>query len=169
MIQAGKIVDLAYVLKDLDGEVLDQADASEPFTYLHGSRQIISGLENALVGLKVGDRKHVAIEPSDAYGVFNPALKMELSRSQFPEGAEIKLGVQFQTEDEDGSPMIFTVEGVEGDSVRVNGNHPLADQRLFFDVEVLNLRDASAEELEHGHAHGPHGHHEHDEHCDHSH
>ncbi len=180
MIQSGKVVDLVYSLKNSEGEILDESDAKDPFTYLHGSQQIVPGLESALEGLKVGDKKQVIVPPSEGYGIFNPKLKMQISRTQFPDNAELEEGMQFQVQAEDGQSLVFTVEGFEGDEVQINGNHPLADQTLHFDVEVLQIRDATAEEIEHGHAHGPDGHghdhdhshehsHEHDGDCDHDH
>ena len=167
-IQKGKVVDLSYTLKDSEGELLDQADAQDPFTYLHGADEVVPGLEKALEGLKVGDKKAVSVGPSEGYGEVDSQLRVKVKRSQFPQGAELQAGMQFETESPDGEPMIFMIEKVEGEHVHVNGNHPLAGVTLHFDVEVLSIRDATEEEMEHGHAHGPHGHdhdhdHEHDE------
>lgn len=159
MIKEGKVVDLRYLLKSSEGEVLDQADPEDPFTYLHGSQQIVPGLETALEGLKVGDKKQVVVSPEDGYGVLNPELKMTVNRSQFPKNVELEEGMQFQAQSKDGQVVIFTVESVSDNQVHVDGNHPLAGQTLHFDVEVLAIRDATAEEMEHGHAHGPDGHH----------
>jgi FKBP-type peptidyl-prolyl cis-trans isomerase SlyD len=159
MIKNGKVVNLAYTLKNSDGEVLDQADKTEPFTYLHGGSQIVPGLETALEGLKAGDKKNVVVQPADGYGEVNPDLKLTVNRTQFPKDMEVEPGMQFETETPDGQGVVFTIEGVEGDKVKIDGNHPLAGAILHFDVEVLTVRDATDEEKDHGHAHDGDGHH----------
>ncbi len=158
-IKDGMVVDLAYVLTSETGEVLDRADLNDPFTYLHGAGQIVPGLEEALDGCKVGDKKKVRVEAEDGYGEFDPALKMSVKKDQFPKDMKLDVGMQFETVAQDGMGMIFTVAGIEGDQVSVDGNHPLAGQVLNFDVEVLKMRAATPDEMEHGHAHGPDGHH----------
>jgi FKBP-type peptidyl-prolyl cis-trans isomerase SlyD len=175
-IQNGKVVDLKYRLKNTAGEVLDESNEKDPFSYLHGAQQIVPGLENALSGLKVGDKKDVTVAPKDGYGEINPTLKMSVKRAQFPKGVELEEGMSFEAAGGDGVGMVFTIEKIEGDDIHLDGNHPLAGQTLHFSVEVLNVRDATEEEVEHGHAHGPHGHghdhdhdHEHGEGCDHDH
>lgn len=160
-ISDGKVVDLLYALKNDSGEVLDRADSEAPFTYLHGGQQIVPGLESALTGLKVGDKKNVTVEPADGYGELNPELRLTVGRSQFPGKMEVEPGMQFEAQTPDGHGVVFTVESIEGDKIKIDGNHPLAGQRLHFDVEVLSMRDATDEEKEHGHAHGPDGHHHH--------
>jgi FKBP-type peptidyl-prolyl cis-trans isomerase SlyD len=160
-ISNGKVVNLLYSLTNDSGEVLDRADHEAPFTYLHGAQQIVPGLENALEGLKVGDKKNVKVEPADGYGELNPDLKMTVGRAQFPSKVEIEPGMQFEAQTPDGHGVVFTVEAIEGDKIKIDGNHPLAGQRLHFDVEVLSMRDATDEEKQHGHAHGPDGHHHH--------
>jgi FKBP-type peptidyl-prolyl cis-trans isomerase SlyD len=157
-IQDGKVVDLKYLLKNTEGEVLDESTNEEPFSYLHGAQQIVPGLENALKGLKVGDKKDVTVSPEDGYGEINESLKMIVKRTQFPQGVEIEEGMSFEASGNDGMGMVFTIEAIEGEDVHLDGNHPLAGVTLNFAVEVLSIRDASAEEMEHGHAHGPDGH-----------
>ena len=157
----GKVVNLAYTLKNSKSEVLDQADAAAPFTYLHGAHQIVPGLESALVGLKQGEKKEVRVSPADGYGEVDPNLKLVVGRAQFPKNVQLEAGMQFEAATPDGSGAVFTVEAVEGDQVHINGNHPLAGVELHFSVEVLSLRDATTEEMEHGHAHGEDGHHHH--------
>ncbi len=160
-VKNGSVVDLAYQLKNSKGEVLDQSDAAEPFTYLHGAQQIVPGLESALEGLKVGDKKKVTVDPEQGYGETNPELKLVVNRTQFPPGAKMEEGMQFETHTQDGQGIIFTVEQITGEQVHIDGNHPLAGQTLHFDVEVLKVRDATEEEMSHGHAHGGDGHHHH--------
>src|SRR5690242_19861207 len=140
MIRKGKVAELKYMLKNTSGEVLDEADAQEPFTYLHGAHQIIPGLEAALEGLKKGDKKAVKIPPAQAYGEINEDLKLVVDRTKFPAGMKVEEGMQFQTETEDGE-MIFTVDAVNGDKITLDGNHPLAGEELHFEIEVLNIRD----------------------------
>jgi len=169
MIKEGSVVNLVYELKNAEGEVLDQADKNDPFVYLHGSGQIVPGLESALEGCKVGDKKKVSVPPADGYGELNPDLKLVVNRTQFPKDANIQEGMQFEAHTPDGQGIVFTVEGLEDDKVKIDGNHPLAGQTLHFNVEVLEVRDATEEEMEHGHAHGPGGHHDHGDHGDHDH
>jgi len=159
IISEGKVVQLAYVLKSDAGEVLDEADSSDPFVYLHGADQIVPGLEAALEGCKVGDKKSVKVEPEEGYGEEDPALVLKVNRSQFPKDVELEEGMQFESELADGSDVVFTVEAIDGEMVSVNGNHPLAGVNLNFDVEVLEIREATSDEIEHGHIHGEHGHH----------
>lgn len=160
-IKQGTVVNLAYSLKNSEGEVLDEANTNDPFTYLHGAHQIVPGLENELEGLSIGAKKAVTVAPENGYGEVNPELRVEVKRSQFPEGVEIEPGMQFSTQTPDGQNVVFTVEQVQGEQVMIDGNHPLAGQTLHFDVEVLDIRDATQEEMAHGHAHGPDGHHDH--------
>jgi FKBP-type peptidyl-prolyl cis-trans isomerase SlyD len=160
-IRDGHVVNLAYTLKNSGGEVLDRATNDDPFTYLHGSQMIVPGLENALTGLALGAKKSVQVAPSEGYGEVDPSLRLTVTRAQFPAGMDIKPGMQFETQTPEGHSILFTVEGAEGDKISINGNHPLAGQTLHFEVEVLSVREATAEEKAHGHAHGPDGHHAH--------
>src|SRR4051794_5967138 len=128
MIMNGKVVNLAYSLKNSDGDLLDKADANEPFTYLHGASQIVPGLENALEGLKQGDKKAVKVDPAEGYGEVNDELKLTVNRTQFPAEAEIEEGMQFETQTPDGHGVVFTVESIQDDKVMIDGNHPLAGE-----------------------------------------
>jgi FKBP-type peptidyl-prolyl cis-trans isomerase SlyD len=159
-IQDGKVVGLSYALKNSKGDLLDQADGHQPFVYMHGAQQIVPGLEDALGGLKIGDKKNVVVAPEDGYGEMNPQLKMTVKRDQFPGVAEIQAGMQFQAQGPDGGPgMVFTISEIKGDEVMIDGNHPLAGETLHFAVEILSIRDATPEEMSHGHVHGEGGHH----------
>lgn len=160
MIKSGKVVNLNYVLKNDQGQVLDRADSESPFMYLHGASQIVPGLESALEGLKKGDKKSVTVSPEEGYGEKNPDLRLTVAKSQFPAGVQLEVGMQFEAGNPDGGEgMVFTVEKIDGDKVTIDGNHPMAGQTLHFDVEVMEVRDATEEEKTHGHAHGPEGHH----------
>ena len=157
MVKKDTVVSLSYSLTNAEGQQLDQSSADKPFNYLHGNNQIVPGLENALEGMAVGDKKEVTVPPNEGYGEFIPGLKMDVERSNFPQDMELQEGMQFSAEVAGGN-RIFTITGFEGDKVNVDGNHPLAGQTLHFAVEVVEVRDATKEELEHGHVHGPGGH-----------
>ena len=158
MVKKDAVVTLSYTLKNSDGHELDKSTPDRPFAYLHGNSQIVPGLENALDGLAVGDKKEVTVPPAEGYGEFVAGLKMDIERSSFPEDIEIQEGMQFSAE-VGGANRAFTVTGLEGGKVQVDGNHPLSGQTLHFSVEVMEIRDATQEELEHGHVHGEGGHH----------
>lgn len=162
MIKEGTVVSLAYTLTDNAGEEIDKADKSEPFEYLHGVGQIVPGLEKALAGLLVGAKKKVQVSPAEGYGEVEPQLRTKASRNQFPPGADMQVGMRFAAEVGPGQQIVFTVTEVKGEDIMLDGNHPLAGVTLNFDVEVLGIRAATAEEMSHGHAHGPDGHHHHD-------
>jgi FKBP-type peptidyl-prolyl cis-trans isomerase SlyD len=158
-IESGKVVALAYVLKDSAGTILDQADSNSPFEYLHGMGQVVPGLEKALTGLARGDVRAIHVPAHDGYGLVEPDLILTLQRDRFPDPANLKVGMQFQAQSPEGDALWFTIKTVGFQDIEVDGNHPLAGQDLYFDVEVLGVRDASPEERAHGHAHGPDSHH----------
>lgn len=157
-IAENKVVSIEYTLKNDEGEVLDTSEGREPLVYLHGSQNIIPGLENALAGKVVGDSLTVRITPEDGYGVRDDSMKQEVPREMFGEEEEIQVGMQYHAQGPDGDMLVVTVVEASDTHVTVDGNHPLADVHLNFDVEVKEIRDASAEELEHGHVHGEGGH-----------
>jgi FKBP-type peptidyl-prolyl cis-trans isomerase SlyD len=155
-ISRDKVVSMNYTLTDTAGEVLDSSEG-KPMEYLQGHQNIIPGLETALEGLKPGDRKQVTIQPDDAYGKHNPELIFSLPLAQFG-GQAPKAGMMVQLQSPEGD-MMATIKKVDNNEVTLDANHPLAGKVLNFDVEIMDVRDASAEELSHGHPHGPHGHH----------
>lgn len=152
------VVSIHYTLTNEQGEVLDKSDG-EPLAYLHGHHNIIPGLENALVGKTVGDKLTVTVEPKDGYGEYLAEAVQEVPRANFQGVDNISVGMQFQTQTEDGHVMLVTVKDVNDDVVIVDGNHPLAGVSLTFDVEITEVRAATADEIAHGHAHGAGGHH----------
>jgi FKBP-type peptidyl-prolyl cis-trans isomerase SlyD len=156
-IEASKVVTLNYTLTDNEGNVIDQSQDSS-FAYLHGANNIIPGLEEALDGKSAGDSLSVSIEPSRGYGERDPAKTQAVPRNMFPADTNIEVGMQFHAQGPNGEMVVVTVAAVEADNVTVDGNHPLAGVPLNFAVEVVDVRDASAEELDHGHVHGPEGH-----------
>jgi FKBP-type peptidyl-prolyl cis-trans isomerase SlyD len=153
-----KVVSINYTLTDQADTVLDSSEGGEPLVYIHGLGHIIPGLENALAGKAAGDTLKVTVPPEDAYGMRNEALKQTVPRERFEPGMDIETGMRFHAPTEDGIEIV-TVTMVDADSVTVDANHPLAGMTLNFSVEVVEVRDASAEELSHGHVHGPGGHH----------
>jgi len=154
-----KVVELHFTLKNKAGQQIDSSRGQSPLTYLHGHRNLIPGLENALQGCKIGDKRQVTLEPKEAYGEVDEGLKMNIPLDQFPKGEKITPGMQFQGTNTDGQVIVFVVESLHSDHVTVDGNHPLAGNTLYFDVEVVGIRDATDEELTHGHVHEPGGHH----------
>lgn len=152
------VVSIHYTLTNDKNETLDSSAGSDPLVYLHGNGNIIPGLENALAGKSTGDKLSVKVAPADAYGEFDKNLIQKVPRRAFKGISNVKTGMQFQMQTNAG-PRMVTVTGVQGDMVTVDGNHPLAGQNLNFEVEVTDVREATEEELAHGHVHGPGGHH----------
>jgi len=158
--QIGKhsVVSIDYTLTNSSGEVLDSSQGQEPLAYIHGIGFMIPGLEKALEGKIMGDALSVTAVPEDAYGEHDEELVKVVDRTMFGDTEALEAGMQFQNESEDGVEVV-TITAIEGDKVTVNGNHPLAGVTLNFDVQIVDVRKASQEELDHGHVHGAGGHH----------
>lgn len=152
-----KVIGFHYTLKNDAGEVLDSSVGGDPMLYLAGSGQILMALDAAINGLAIGEKKSVSLTAKEGYGEINPAFKMNVKLGQFPPGTEVKPGFQFRISNEPGSPM-FRVINVLGEEVFIDGNHPLAGEALHFDVEITESREATEDEIAHGHAHGAGGH-----------
>lgn len=146
-----------YTLKDDKGLTLDTSDGREPLAYIQGVGNIIPGLEKEMEGKEVGDKLQAVISPEEAYGVRQENLVQKVPKSGFQGDEELKEGMQVQVSTNNGV-AIATVAGIDGEEVTLDLNHPLADVTLHFDVEVMDVRDATKDELEHGHVHGPGGH-----------
>ena len=157
-IKTNAAVSIHYTLTDKSGKVIDTSDGGEPLAYLHGRGNLIPGLEKELEGKEKGAKLNVTVPPEEAYGIRDDNLIRKVSRSSFKEIEELQQGMQFQSQSENGVE-IFTVTKIEGDEVTIDGNHALADMTLTFDVEVTDIREATEEELAHGHIHGPGEHH----------
>jgi len=153
-----KVVHIHYTLRNDEGSILDSSSGGNPLAYLHGKGNLIPGLEQALEGRQSGERLNVTVEPKDAYGERNEGLVQQVPRRMFSGVTDIKPGMRFHAQSEQGERMV-TVTQVSGELVTVDGNHPLAGQSLSFEVEITEVRDATTEELTHGHVHGPGGHH----------
>ncbi len=148
-----KVVSIHYTLKNESGEVLDSSENREPLSYIHGQGNIIPGLENALTGAESQAEIDVTVTPEEGYGERHEQLIQDVPMSAFEGVDEVKPGMQFQAQTEAG-PRVITVQEVGEEEVKIDGNHPLAGETLHFKVKVDEIRDASDEEIEHGHVHG---------------
>lgn len=148
-----RVVSFHYTLRDPGGRVLDSSAGGEPISYLEGAGQIIDGLDEQLRTSEAGVKTCVTVPAKKAYGERDPGQVQRVNRALLPVEGELKVGDQFQTGHDRFSPVV-TVQGIEGDEVLLDGNHPLAGVDLTFDVEIVSARIATAEELSHGHAHG---------------
>ena len=157
-IAADRVVLIHYTLKGDDGAVIDSSDGGEPLAYIQGHGNLVLGLEKALEGKQEGDAVAVSVPPAEGYGLYDAALIQRVPKRSMQGSGAIKKGMQFQARTDDGI-RVFTVTALVGDMVTLDGNHPLADKTLNFDVKVVTVREATAEELEHGHVHGAGGHH----------
>jgi len=158
MIKQNSVVTMHYELKGSDGEVLDSSEGQDPLVYLHGANNIIVGLEEQLLGKVVGDEINAVVPTEKGYGHPVEALVQTVPKEAFGEEVDkIEIGMRFQAETEQG-PVPVVVTAMDDTTVTVDGNHPLAGKELHFTVSITEIRDASAEEIEHGHVHGPGGH-----------
>jgi FKBP-type peptidyl-prolyl cis-trans isomerase SlyD len=157
MVQDGMVVSLDYSLRLNGGDVIDSSAEGEPLEFLQGAGQIISGLEQALYGMRVGDEKQVTVQPADGYGEMDPEGVQFFPASAFPEGMELEVGMALQAQDNSGHVHTVYVTEVQEDGVMLDFNHPLAGETLYFQAKIAGLRPATDDELAHGHAHA-HGH-----------
>ncbi len=157
-VTADRVVTIHYTLKDDGGAVLDSSAGGEPLAYIQGHGNLVAGLEKALEGQEDGAKLAVDVTPAEGYGIRDEKLIQRVPKRSLQGAGQIKKGMQFQARTEDGM-RLFTVAAIIGDMVTLDGNHPLADQTLHFDVQIVGVREATAEELEHGHVHGAGGHH----------
>ncbi|MEI8257339.1 MAG: FKBP-type peptidyl-prolyl cis-trans isomerase, partial [Deltaproteobacteria bacterium] len=163
------VVSIDYTLRDDQGEVLDSSDGDEPLIYLHGQGQIIEGLENALDGRSTGDAFKITVSPKDGYGEKSATGAVRVPSEELPEGPAPEIGMELEAVGPNGEVATLYVVGVEKDAVMLSTDHPLAGVTLHFDVSIREVREASADEMEHGHVHGPggaHYEHDHDDHDD---
>jgi FKBP-type peptidyl-prolyl cis-trans isomerase SlyD len=157
-ITADTVVLIHYTLKNDAGAVLDSSAGGEPLAYIQGHGNLVPGLEKALEGKREGSTLAVTVSPADGYGKRNAALVQRVPKRSLQGSGQIRKGMQFHVRTGEGM-RLYTVTAIAGDMVTLDGNHPLADETLHFDVEVVSVRDATREELEHGHVHGAGGHH----------
>ena len=152
-IEEGVVVNLAFTLT-VDGEIVDQADAKDPFFFLQGYDNVIPGLEAQLEGLKTGDSKSFVVQPQDGYGEVDPDGILHMPRTEFPDDIPLEPGLELEMRSEDDEIMYATIVSTTDSMVKLDFNHPLAGKELHFEVTVLDIRAATPEELEHGHVHG---------------
>lgn len=155
LIRDDSVVTLKYVLKNDAGEILDQSEGDDLLVYMHGAENIVPGLESALTGKKVGDKVDAIVKPEDGYGEASGESE-RVPKSAMP--PDVEVGMDLLAQDPDGEVIPFWVKGIEGDEVIVTPDHPLAGVTLHFSVEIVEVREATQEEIEHGHPHGPDGH-----------
>ena len=155
----GTVVSIHYTLTLEDGTVADTSVGGEPLTYLHGAANIVPGLEKQLTGLKAGAKAQADVPPGEGYGEYDPEGEEVVPRKAFPKGQKLQPGMMFRTQGEGGEPQPLWVKDVGESEVTVTYNHPMAGRTLRFAVEVVEVRKATREEMEHGHVHGPGGHH----------
>lgn len=147
------VVSMHYKLTDNDGNVIDSSEGMDPLTYLHGAGNIIPGLENALVGKVEQDSVTVKVAPADGYGEVSEELIQTIGKEAFQGVDNIEAGMSFESQGPDGSSQRIVVKKVEGDQVTIDANHPLAGVELNFDVDIVSVREATEEEISHGHVH----------------
>lgn len=157
-IGADKVATIHYTLTNEAGKVLDSSRGGSPMAYLHGHGNIVPGLENRLLGAKVGDAFAAVVPPAEGYGE-KQGEPQSVFRREFPKEMTLQEGMPLRATNSQGEDVVLWIHGIKGDRVFVHTDHPLAGETLRFDVEVMEIRDASAEEIAHGHVHGPHGHH----------
>lgn len=151
-----KVVVIHYKLTDSEGQVIDSSEGQEPMPYLHGAANLVPGLEKELTGKAAGDKIKTVVAPEEGYGHKDANLVQELPRSSFGGVDEIKVGMEFHAQTENGMQVVEVID-LSDDTVTIDGNHPLAGVELHFDIEVIEVRDATETELEHGHIHADGG------------
>ncbi len=148
------VVSLDYTLK-VDGAVIDKSENGEPIQFIQGQGHVIPGLERQLYGMTIGESKLLVIPPAEGYGEVDDDAYANVPRSQFPADIPLELGIALQLRDQRGEVLNATIEEINQEAVRLNFNHPLAGKELIFTVKVVDLREATQEEMDHGHVHDP--------------
>lgn len=154
------VVTIHYTLKDDAGAVIDSSASGEPLAYLHGHGNIVPGLERELTGHSAGEKLSVRVTPAEGYGEYDKGLVQSVPRRALRGIKDVQPGMHLHAQTEAGTRTV-TVTRVQGDMVTLDANHPLAGKNLNFDIQIEDVRQATEEELSHGHVHGPGGHHEH--------
>lgn len=147
------VVSMHYTLTNSEGNVIDSSEGQKPLAYLHGAGNIIPGLEKALVGKVEGDEVKVQVEPAEGYGEIRSELVQIVDKSAFQGVEKLEIGMNFDAQAPDGSMIRIIVTKIEGDQVTIDANHPLAGEILNFDVKIVEVREATQEEIDHGHVH----------------
>jgi FKBP-type peptidyl-prolyl cis-trans isomerase SlyD len=146
------VVTLDYTLT-VEGEIVETSQGSDPIQFIQGQGELIKGLESKLYGLTIGDARHVVVAPEDGYGLVEPEAGVEVERGEFPPNFPLEVGLELQLRTREGEVVEARIASIDSDSVQLDFNHPLAGKVLHFDVQVIDLRHPTDEELEHGHVH----------------
>jgi len=160
-IAQNKVVTMKFTLTDDLGNVLDTTDSGGPFSYITGGNMVLPKLEEAVNGMIIGTKKSLKLDAADGYGNYNEEALQVVGKENFPEDFVLEVGMEYLASNPDGVQMPFTITKVDGEEITIDFNHPLAGMNLNFDIELVEVRDATAEELNHGHVHGAGGHHHH--------
>ncbi|MGJ8691942.1 MAG: FKBP-type peptidyl-prolyl cis-trans isomerase [Thalassotalea sp.] len=155
-IEENKVAVIHYAVSDSDGTLIDSSYDHAPLSVIYGSGYLIPGLESALKGHQAGDKFEAQVPADDAYGQRNDSFVQQVPKEMFGDLEELEVGTQFRAETDHGEQTVIIVD-ISEDAVTVDGNHPLSGLDLVFDVEVLEVRDATEDELAHGHVHGEGG------------
>lgn len=147
-----KVITIDYELKSADGEILDSSDENGALSYIHGAGYLVPGIERALEGKKIGDAIQTVVSPEDGYGEYDEDLVFEVTKDDFEKDVEIFEGLEFQAEIGE-EVRLCTVVAIENDAITIDANHPLSGEELHVRAKVLEIRDATTEEIEHGHVH----------------
>ncbi len=160
-IERNKVVTMNFTLTDDDGKLIDSTDNGGPFSFISGLNMVLPKLEEAVNGMLIGSKKSLKLEAKDGYGNYNEDAVQVVGKENFPEDFVLEVGMEYMARNPEGMEMPFVITNVDGEVITVDFNHPLAGVNLNFEIELLNVRDATAEELSHGHVHGEGGHHHH--------
>ncbi len=160
-LNSDQVVTINFTLQDDEGIVIDSTKDSTPFSFISGRNQILPKLEEAISVMLIGSSKNILLSAADGYGEFKDEAVQTVKKDAFPEGSNIEEGMSYVANSPEGHQMPFVITKIDGDDITLDFNHPLAGRNLNFDVELLDVRNASAEELDHGHVHGADGHHHH--------
>jgi FKBP-type peptidyl-prolyl cis-trans isomerase SlyD len=151
-IEDGVVVTLDYTLI-VEGEVVDSSEENEPIQFIQGQEHIIPGLERELYGMRIGDDKQVTLSPEDGYGEVEPEAGLDVPRAEFPPEIPVEIGTGLQLRTQEGEIVNARIASISADSVHLDFNHPLAGKELQFDIKVIDLRQATDDEIAHGHLH----------------
>jgi FKBP-type peptidyl-prolyl cis-trans isomerase SlyD len=154
-----KVVTMNFILKDENGKTIQATNNMEPFQFLSGNQQILPRLEEEIDNMIIGSKKNVKITAREAYGEYKEEAIQQVSKNNFPKDIDLEVGMEFIANSPKGEQMPFVVKEIKNEEVTIDFNHPLAGKDLEFDIELLDVRDATVEEMQHGHVHGPGGHH----------
>jgi len=154
-----KVVTMNFTLKDEQGKIIQTTNNNSPFQFLSGNQQILPKLEEEIDHMIIGSKKNVKIPAKEAYGEYSEQAVQQVSKNNFPKDIELEVGMEFIANSTKGEQMPFVVKEIKNEEVTIDYNHPLAGENLEFDIELVDVRDATVEELQHGHVHGPSGHH----------